>query len=297
MTFKKALLATGFVLAVLSAPPQAQSADLDPDGVPYSSKYYPGSSSSNVIALVRKPGLSEDQFALRITDKYPKTGCAEISNYAYSAEYRDVYLDINLDGLTIDMRNMPQYAHYECSAKNNHPYADIIINKSDLKQNQTQKIRMSNGTTTNYFTVTYTDDMVKILPDSQAVTPTKFTPQSIPHKKTSLVYWFYPVGTLVMWAPGIEKTKNGITALNNYAERNGLVPLESIMPGFESPSSKKGFVYYVDTSGDLAANNTGLADGTAIGTIKVEKKVYGLEKDEIELDELTVYAKKPGMYD
>jgi len=293
----KLLLTACVALAIPTGHVMAQSMNLDADGQPFSSRYYQKSPKENVIALIRKPGLADDQFVLRITDSHPRSGCAKVSDYGYSAEYKDVYLDIAIGPMTIDLRDQPQYAHFECGKQTKMPTADIVINKSDLMQNQVQKIRLHNGPDTNYYTVTFNDDMVKILPDSTSVSRTRFKPQQIPHKKTSLVYWFYPAGTMIMWVPGMNADDDNMKKLQDFAAAKGLVPLRTIMPGFESPTTKPGLMYFVDTAGHYSEDDPDLHHGKPIGAITTEKMIYGLERDEIELDELAVYAKLPGMYD
>lgn len=272
--------------------------NLDPEGVPYSGKYWTGLPGDNVISLLRKPELTEDQFILRITDPHPITGCAEISNYAYSTEYREIYLDIKLEGVTVDMRNQPQYAHFQCDQGMKFPVADIVMNRQDLVKNETQQIRLHNRNDTNYYNVTLHDDRILILPDeADRALARRFKPHNIPGKKTSLVYWFYPLGTMVLWIPEAENTPEMRESLRSFAAERGLVPLETVFPDFESPLTNNEYQYFVDTSGDLANSDPDLVNGKPIGTIATKKLVYGLYKDEYEPAEMTVYAKTPGMYE
>jgi len=271
----------------------------DPNGVPYSNKYWQGHPNSNVISLVRKPELTEDQFILRITDPHPKSGCVDISDYAFKTEYRDLYLDIEILGVTMDMRDQPQYAHFQCDLDAKTPTADIVMNRQDLVKNQTQQIRMHNGTDTNYYNVELYPNKVMVLPDaSEAGLVRRFKPHGKAGKKTSLVYWFYPLGTVMLWVPGEEGHKPEMAGkLREFAESKGLVPLETIFSGFESPLTDAKYQYYVDTAGTMTGNDPELADGKPIGTIATTKLVYGLEKDEYEPAEITVYGKTPGMYE
>ncbi|GEM_PF-2272947 len=272
--------------------------DLDPNGVPYSSKYWEGLPGDNVIALVRKPELTEDQFILRITDRNAITGCAEISDYGFETEYRDIYLDINILGLTVDMRDQPKYAHFQCNQHMQIPTADIVMNRQDLVKNETQQIRMHNENDTNYYNVKLYDNRVMILPDPSDVTVTRrFKPHGMPGKYTSLVYWFYPLGTIMLWVPGEEATPEIIGWLRAFAQEKGLTPLETVYKDFESPMTSKKYQYFVDTAGTMTGNDPGLVDGKPIGAIATTKRIYGLYQDEYEPAEMVVYAKTPGMYE
>lgn len=274
------------------------STGLDSQGVPYSSKYWKGAPEQSTISLVRKPGLTENQFALRIASPFLVNGCMKLSNFGYMAEFKDGYLDISIEDMTVDMRDQPQYAHYECSQKAQMPMADIVLNRDDLVKNQTQVIRMHNGSDTNYYNITLTDDNVMILPDeSYGGMIKRFIPQALPGRKTTLTYWFYPVGTILLWVPGMDDTQKSVEALRAFAKEKGLAPLETVMPAFESPMTKAEYQYFIDTDGTFDDNQDELVDGMAIGDVSFEKTVYGLEKDETVLDKKTVYAKRPGMYE
>ncbi len=271
---------------------------LDDSGVPYSNRYFKGKAKDNVISLIRKPELTEDQFVLRITNPYVMNGCIDLSNYSFEAEYKDVYLDIMIDGMVVDMRDQPQYAHYQCDQQAQRPVADIVLNRQDLIKNETRQLRLHNGADTNYYDLTLTDNKVMILPNEADVALTKrFKPHQIQGRKTSLVYWFYPVGTVMLWVPGMEHDSDSLQRIRDFAKSQGLAPLESVYPEFTSPLTNKDYQYFVDTDGRFDDRKADLQDGTRIGSVSLRKKVFGLEKDEIVLDEKPVYAKLPGMYE
>ena len=301
---RKLLFCIGLFALVLAGAANAQiprksGGGLDENGIPYSNRYWQSQPSNTVISLIRKPELNENQFVLRITNPYTINGCADIGNYAYSAEYKDVYLDISLGSLTVDMRDQPQYAHLHCPRKSKSPVADIIINRTDLAENRTRAIRLHNGTDTNYYNIKINENRVIILPDeNEAALVQRFKPQKIAGKKSALTYWFYPLGTVLLWVPGMESSdQETLTKLRSFAQDKNLVPLETVFQDFQSPLTNSRYQYFVDTDGILTDNDPALADGKIIGEISIEKKVYGLEKDEIKLDKVSVYAKTPGMYE
>lgn len=292
------LALTGAAFAQVPARQFGSGPTLDDKGVPYSSQYWSGQPRSNVISLIRKPELTEDQFILRVTNPYAMSGCADLSNYGYSAEYKDVYLDIAIGNMTIDLRNQPRYGHFQCNKKTQVPVADIILNRQDLLDHETRQIRLHGETDANYYTITMSDDRVMILPDEgDAALVQRFSPQNVPGRKTSLIYWFYPVGTVMLWVPGTENDSNTTEKLRAYAKEQGLIPLETIFPDFESPLTRTQYQYFVDTAGHYDENDPALANGKPVGMLSVDKTVFGLEKDEIVLDEKAVYAKLPGMYE
>lgn len=289
---------TGLAYAQLPGKNVQNGAELDAKGEPYSNQYWSGPPADNVMALVRAPGLTENQFILRLSSPHTVSGCMKLSNYGYMAEYKDAYLDISINDMTVDMRDQPQYAHYQCNQQSQIPSADVILNRQDLVKNETHKIRLHNGSDSNYYNISLTEDRVLILPDeSYGGMVKRFKPQNIPGRKTALVYWFYPVGTLILWMPGVEASPSSVEALRAFAASKGLVPMETIIPDFESPLTDERYQYFVDAEGTFDDREDALADGMPIGTLSLEKKVYGLEKDEMILDEKAVYAKRPGTYE
>ncbi len=299
------LIAVMILLTVSLADAQLPNRDrfgsgfnLDPMGVPYSSRYWQGRPKDVVLSLVRKPELTEDQFVLRMTDRHPVSGCVEISNYGFETEYRDIYLDIALHGMIVDMRNQTLDAHFACDRGNKIPVADIILNRQDLLKNQTQQIRMHNGTDTNYYNITLKDHMVKILPDPADIRIIRrFKPHNIPSRKTALVYWFYPLGTVLLWTAEPQYNRETAAKLATFAQTKGLLPLHEIYPDFQSPLIDRRYQYYVDTTGRYADDAAALADGMKIGHIVADKTVYGLVRDETVQEEIAVFARTPGMYD
>lgn len=272
--------------------------NMDEKGVPYSNKYWETYPNSNVISLVRKPELRDNQFILRITNPYAVNGCVNVSDYAFNAEYRDIYLDVWLGSSKVDMRDQPQYAHFQCDLRDELPVADVVINREDLLKNQTKTIRLHSGADTTYYSIDLRDNYVRILPeDKGSVLSRRFKPHQIPGRKTSLVYWFYPLGTVMLWVPGMdEKDEAGIERLRAFAQDKGLVPMESVFPAFQSPLTNGQYQYFVDTEGRYTGESD-IANGRVIGEMTIEKKIYGLEKDEIVLDKVAVYGKTPGMYE
>lgn len=278
-------------------PGSSTSPSLDPEGIPYSAQYWQSRPGKTVISLIRKKELTENQFVLRITDPFVVSGCAAISNYGYSAEYKDVYLDITLEGLTVDMRDQPQYAHIQCDRSSKAPIADIVINRSDLEANATRTIRLHNGTDTNYYNISLNQNRVMLLPDAgNGTLAARFAPQSIPGRKSALSYWFYPLGTLVLWTPGVSgMDEKGIENLRTFAQTLGLTPLQTLFPDFTSPLKDKRYQYFVDTGGRFDKDDPAIVDGKSIGNMRIEKRLFGLEKEEIKADVTPVYAKRPGM--
>ena len=152
---------------------------------------------------------------------------------------------------------------------------------------------------TNVFDIMLTHDKLMLRPDPSTTDVTvRFKPLNVPGRKAPLVYWFYPIGTVLIWSPDLDAhDKAGIEKVREFAEDKGLVPLEDIIPDFKSPLADDRYQYFVDTEGKLTGDGGKLRNSAVIGQMNVEKKVYGLEKDEIRLDKVPVYAKTPGMYD
>ncbi|HEY8192184.1 MAG TPA: hypothetical protein VIG74_07145, partial [Alphaproteobacteria bacterium] len=111
--------------------------------------------------------------------------------------------------------------------------------------------------------------------------------QSLYGLKDSMKLWFYPEGTVMLYAPGTDVANPQLPEkIYALATARGLIPLEEIYPDFKSPLVKNDFYYYVDKTG-----NTG--EGT-FGTVNVDHTVYGLKADYPTYREIPVMAKLPG---
>lgn len=269
----------------------------DENGVPYTKKYFQGVGIYHTMALIRKPELGDDQFVIRFALPSTISTCVNISNFGFEASYTEHYMDITLNKITVDARDMPQYAHYECDLRSKMPHADILLDRQTLIDNGTKTLRLHSAERTNYYDLDLTENRVLILPDKTDVQVGKaFRPAKLPMRNASTVYWFYPMGTLVLWSPQETDPKQTQKYIDTFAERHGLVPMTDYIENFKSPLYDKRFQYYVDASGKFD-NVAGIEEGAQIGHTTVETVEYGLHGDEIGTKDIMIYARKPGMYD
>lgn len=310
----KTLIFAAFLMSGIVASPLNASADgshggcescdaseesdmYDKNGVFYTEKYQPGTPMYNLISLIRKPELADDQFVLRLAAPIMYSGCLDMSDYGSEASFTEFYMDITIKPLTIDSRTQPQYAHFQCDLRNKMPVAEIVMTRQALLDNGTKVLRLHNEERTNYFTVDLTEERVLIMPDNKDVSIDRaFYSHALPTREASTIYWFYPMGTLVVWTPQIVELDKAQEYVETFAKNNGLVPLTNYYEGFKSPLYDKKFMYFVDTAGKFE-NVEGLENGAQIGNITVETVEYGLHGDEPGTEDFMIFARKPGTYD
>lgn len=269
----------------------------DDQGIKYEGRYVPMIGQFHTISLIRQPYLSDEQLILRISGPEALGGCIEATNFGFEASYTEHYLDITLKPSIFDMRDQPQYAHFECNVLPKLPVADIVMDKQTLIDNGTKTIRFHVQNETNYYNVDVRDDRILILPDSTDVTVNKvFRPHELPMRKSSTIYWFYPMNSLVVWTPQIIEPEKAQEYITKFAKQNGLIPMDEYYESFKSPLYDKKFMYFVDTAGKFTATE-GLENGAQIGDITVETVKYGLHGDEPATEEIMIFARKPGLYD
>jgi len=296
------LLAAGAVMLAPTAPAQAQAQALqqgyfDERGEAYGTKYYVERPQRLSVSLARDPALPEDNFILRIAVDHAMTGCPRMSNLESEIDYSDTHLNIWIKDYKVDMRNLPQYAHYECGQTQNAPAANLVFSKDDLINNNTQIIRMRVGQISDFYDVSINERRVSITPSQISGQQMQYyRPLRSAQVRNPLKRWFYPEGTVMLYAPDAAPTADIADAINNMARQQGLRALQEIYPDFTSPLVSGAYFYYVDEQGTIAEAARPY-QGHRIGAITTQETIYGILDDEIVTRDIPVYAKKPGMYD
>ena len=283
-------------LLALAAGGAAQAGSLS--GNSYSNKYYQKHPTGILIALKRADGLAPRQFILSLSAKDAVTGCARLGNLGFESAFSDIYLNIKIDAYTVDMRNPTATPPAGCDRRYQVPKAEIILSLDDLAAHKTQHIRFKTGMFTDNFVVDLGDNSIQISPAQNGTTSefSRYQPQKIPHVKNPLSLWFYPEGTLILYAPDAPGGLNLRPYMDELAAQSGLVPLESALPGFTPPVDTPYVFYYLDKEKRLAAT-PGIDGGVPAGKIMAQTKFYGLKGDELTPRTLNVMARTPGLYE
>lgn len=263
-------------------------------GEEYSDKYYKIKPLNGEMALLRDPLLEDGQFILNITVGDPMTGCFELSDIGYEAEFVADRLKITTGEMEIDIRNAPQNPHFECNQSLQQPSVNIILSRDVLKENNTKVMEITDSVNRNFYAITLTDEFIRLLPDASDVSPGAFfKPQKITGRTHSLTYWFYPENTLLLYAPTASNPDSVKENIDKWAAIHNLRELSSLFPSFVAPVTNPQYFYFVDEVGYMAARD-GLQRGIQIGEIPVKQDVYTLESDESTHVTVPLFARKPG---
>lgn len=275
-----ALLATALLLPA-SGTAQAQN--------PYADDEMPLADSMKItdfgISLRRDPALPPENFIVSFSPlNASMSGCPPLKNISQETTFENDAVVITLDTLAVDNTDFP---YYKCNGKQLTPHADVILNRNDLADKQVKYMRLMSGPYRDTYDLTLTGEYVSIARSKDFKNSGIMRQQSLYGLRDSMKLWFYPAGTVMLYAPGTD-IKNPQLAEKIYAlaSSRGLIPLEEIYPDFKPPLVKNDFYYYVDKTG-----NTG--EGT-FGTVNIDHTVYGLKADYPTYREIPVMAKLPG---
>ncbi len=249
------------------------------------------------LSLQRKPEFEPGYFALNVAASMPVHGCYQISDIEYTTEFKDIFLDIEIVRFRALIEDPPSAPQYECDQRAQLPGAEIVLNKDMLKEKGTKHIRFHTDPFIDYYDIDVTDERVRLIPtDAENQGVWRFVPKQIYKINNTLTHWFYPEGTLILSVPDAEKKHDIEGRIMALAESKGLVTLQSIYTDFKSPIVLPHHYYYVDKEKHFT-DAPDIAQGALLGSIFVEKTVFGLDADEQVLDEIRVLVRTPGTYE
>ena len=223
------------------------------------------------VSLLRQKDHSGEAL-LRLSTLANVTGCATVRPLRHDVEITNHYLDVIVKGYSIDFSGAPNNPN-NCKKGSQYSTADIPLDRKLIEDNGIEQIRLvlDRGLGSDYYTVTLGKDFLELTPSSQKI----FKPGKAPSNgQLMLSHWYYPENTLILSAPRPGEPQASITG--DFARAHGLMPLETLMPGFTPPSGQAARYYYVDGSGALAAKVPG-TDNVAVGD--------------------GIYARRPGLYE
>ena len=274
-----------------------QNKNYDSDGTPYSSQYKSIYPKGVFVSLMRMPGMPNNMVTLRLGLEHQMSGCPKLSPLASEVQVFPGEMEVLVADYRLDMRDLPQNPHYECAQGQQTPSADIVLSRDDLIANDTKMLRLRFDRKTDIYDVVVTPQSILLMPASNALgQSTYFKPLNVARVENPLKFWFYPENTMILYAPDVDAKTDVSLQIREMAAAQGLEPLETVYPGFRSPVKDPNYFYYVDSKGKYAST-VKESPGYVVGQIGVEKSVYGLVADEKIVQNIDVYAKRPGTYD
>lgn len=288
-TLKKMIFLSVAALLLWTAPASAQT----PHG-----EFYKATPKSVSIALARRPDLDGERFVLRLSAENAVTGCPKLGNLEYQVKFYSNFMDVMVQDYSVDFRDLPDNPQYTCANRAGVPTADIILGRDMLREMGTTKILFRLGNIVNYYDVHMTNELIRITPGpEQAIQPGIFKPLNVEYAHNTLQHYFYPEGTVILNAASVPPGTQGIRqAIDRLAYQNGLVPLESLLPGFSTPLRDSTGFYYVDRNRQVV-DRIPPGQVASVGNISTEMKVYGLHGDEYVARTIGISARKPGMFE
>lgn len=273
---------------------QLQNSPYDSSGEPFTSKYFKRTPSSVSMSFQRRDDLPTGFFVLHITASEEISSCAKYGKMADQLEFKEKFLEINIGDYTVDMRDLPQYAHYQCDTKPQQPYTDIVLNKDLLRDKKIERLRLRKPSGIESYKVTINDNFILLTPEvtNKPTACLGCKPVKNVNSSNPLRFWFYPEGTVILSADNASKDLVLSEQIKTLADSRGLVPLTSVMPHHVPPRSTKDALYFIDKKGQF-----GEAKGELLDYVQVDTMKFGLEADEPAKKDVGVFIRKPGQYD
>ncbi|WP_435641312.1 hypothetical protein [Micavibrio aeruginosavorus] len=228
------------------------------------------------ISLLR-PDDGSGEAILRLMAPSAISGCPVIGPLKTEMNVNSIYLDITVDGYTIDQNNLETHRG-ACATARQYAYADIPLDRALLHGNNVAEIRFTVNNEMDYYTVNLNEERLELLPRRQM----RVKPATGADSATGgLTFWYYPKGTVILSVPAAPAGSDTTNPLDQFASQHGLKRLDSVMHGFSAIAGKAGQAYYIDGTGALGA--VAGKDPVSVGTTVIDGRT------------MDVYSRQPGM--
>ena len=266
----------------------------DDYGNPYNTyDYFEAQPGIVQVALQRDPHLPAGHFVLSMIAGNSFVSCLKVQNPKVTTEFVGGSMNIKLDKFAVDMRDMPQYAHYECNNAPQQPIANVNLSREQFLDNNVKKIKFRTDKATVTYNVKMTDEYVQLISESRNPPDRqRFVPLFVDGVSNTLKFWFYPENTVILSMVGASKDVALESRLMEMARSKGLTPLNEIFPDHKNYRTKPDLYYFVDKEGRYKNVNNELFDYVQADAMK-----FGLEADEPVKKDVAVFIRKPGQYD
>lgn len=250
------------------------------------------------VSLLRNRDMPPGHFTLRLSpENRMVTGCIDLADMGYSANYMGNALEIVITSLSAGTENLPLYPHLECNGNPQTPKADIPLSRDDLMERGIRHIRFRGGPFFDTFDLDISERMVALKPSlSGPSTGSVIKKQKNYRVKDSMSLWFYPEGTVIAFVPGLERSRRIREKVDGLMAQKGFVPLETVYPGFKSPLAMPHHYYYVEKDTKLS-EMAAIDSGYPFGNITVDKTVYGLKGDKVTAADVSVFVRRPDVFE
>lgn len=293
-------LAVGLLCAAGGALAQPKvTSGLDPSGEPYSNRYYLTMPSKVGVLLLRSAELGDGNFVIRLSMMDQRSSCADAGPLNTEHKFDNMYLDITVASYVVDMRNAPAHPG-QCDRAPQTPYADILLNRDEMRGRGIKKVRFHYMNFTDTFDVEYGTHSIKLGKAAAMPARKNVANAYVPHAAygigTPLELWFLPENTIALYAPAVPQGLDANAEIEALAKGRGLLPVTQSVPDFV-PARTTPQIYYFTDPQNMYLKKLARGSAEVFAQLRVPKTVYGLHGDSIAYDYYDVYMKKPGLYE
>lgn len=208
------------------------------------------------------------------------------NGYQVSYSAKGVRVEILDTEVKVNKKKHPdRYGTHDCDIKQLISYADIKLNRDELLKRGTEKIQIES--------IKYGDFGEHDLDVSKDrfIMKVKGNSGEYWHK-----FWFFPSNSIALEAPSAKQGQDVTELIREFGTSHGLIPMESVLKGYEIPYTAKNYVFFTDPSGKFINRLNDDTPNALVGKIQTTRTVYGVDgpREETQaIDLLVSYAIHP----
>ncbi|MEM6812559.1 MAG: hypothetical protein AAF549_08860 [Pseudomonadota bacterium] len=228
-----------------------------------------------LLSTVRYDYMSDNQFGILMRIPDTTTGCFTVSPLQYEAKFVDNnYLDIKVDSYRVAPIETQNVA-YDCNQSYKAASSVVVVNLDDIQRRNIKEIRFSNGGVRDTYFIKRGPNRVMLEADTQIVFK--------PDENSSLMVNFGGESVVALQVPMALSSDDLSKAVNDFAMRYSLSPVENLRSLNKQPSNK--VFYFNDANGRLSGliEEKGYAPLGEIPAVRAYSGPQGIEDRSVPL--------------
>ncbi|MFP4313547.1 MAG: hypothetical protein ACLFR0_04375 [Alphaproteobacteria bacterium] len=213
------------------------------------------------FTIFQRPNTPDNELVFFVMSRVPLEGCFDSIPFEASHHIQGPVLTINLEFPIIQVQKRK-----DCEKKRVMETTEVILDLDEMRENNVNMLRLSSRYETRSFDVELTDQKISLQPKESVMLE-------------GLEYWFLPANTVFLSVPMATDDlyyKNPmLQELAMLAGRNGLVPIETKIPGYTPSSEMLNTFVFLDTEGDIREMLNNGQEFVNIGSIHKTEPFYG----------------------
>ena len=235
------------------------------------------------ISIIHPNYLEPQQFGLLMKLANSQTGCFDYSPIEFDSSFIEGhFMDIKLNGYRKNLIET-QNPHYDCKQTEKVVSNMIVLDANELRAKGVRQIRFNNGQSRDAYDVTFTDNSVRLTPESMIA----FKAKGLVGPDFNYMEHVYTDQTLVsLQVPMALPSDDVKQAVRNLAYKHSLVPI------FDKEAPNK--FYFKDENGEIL-DRLAEQSYTELGTVQILRPYINREGRGGTPINLKVFLTKPNV--